>query len=113
MMNLMDIDGYRPVIQNDAESGMFRGEIIDLNGGADFYTTDVAGLRQEGHKSLQVFLDMCREDRVEPRRTYSGDLTVHVAPELHAEIIAAARGEGQTVEAWIEAALQRRLAEQL
>lgn len=112
MTNLMDIAGFRAVIQYDADIGMFRGEFIDLNGGADFYATDVAGLREEAQKSLQVFLDMCREDGVEPRRQYSGSLVVQVAPELHADITAAARGEGKSVTAWIETALQRQLMQQ-
>ena len=47
---------------------MFRGEFVDLNGGADFYATDPDGLRRQGALSLQVFLDMCREDDVQPRK---------------------------------------------
>jgi hypothetical protein len=62
MMNLMEINGYRAVVQYDPEIDMFRGEFIGLNGGADFYATDIDGLRKEGEISLKVFLDMCRED---------------------------------------------------
>jgi predicted HicB family RNase H-like nuclease len=46
---------------------MFRGEFIGLNGGADFYAKDIAGLRKEGALSLRVFLEMCGEDGVKPR----------------------------------------------
>lgn len=46
---------------------MFRGEFVGLNGGADFYARDVDGLKVEAKKSLEVFLEMCREDGVEPR----------------------------------------------
>lgn len=72
MMNIMEINGYRAIIQFDPETDMFRGEFIGLNGGADFYAKDVDGLRKEGEISLQVFLDMCREDGVEPRKEFSG-----------------------------------------
>ena len=48
---------------------MFRGEFVGLNGGADFYAQDIAGLRREGAASLRVFLDMCREDGVEGGRS--------------------------------------------
>ena len=65
--NAMDIDGCRAVIQYDPEIDMFRGEFIGLNGGADFYAKDIAGLRKEGALSLKVFLEMCREDGVKPR----------------------------------------------
>ena len=43
---------------------MFRGEFAGLNGGADFYATTVDGLKEEGRKSLKVFLEMCAEDGV-------------------------------------------------
>ena len=63
----MEIDGYRAGIEFDPDIDMFRGEFLDLNGGADFYAKDIDGLRREGAISLKVFLDMCREDGVEPR----------------------------------------------
>ena len=66
MRNTMEIEGYRAVIQFDPDIDLFRGEFVGLNGGADFYAPDVAGLRREGAASLEVFLDMCREDGVEP-----------------------------------------------
>jgi predicted HicB family RNase H-like nuclease len=61
-MNIMEINGYRAVIQYDPEIEMFRGEFIGLNDGADFYAKDVNNLRQEGEISLRVFLEMCREE---------------------------------------------------
>ena len=61
-MNIMEINGYRAVIQYAPEIEMFRGEFIGLNGGADFYAKDVDNLRQEGEISLRVFLEMCREE---------------------------------------------------
>jgi predicted HicB family RNase H-like nuclease len=72
MMNTMEINGYRAIIQYDPEIKMFRGEFTGINGGADFYARDIDGLRHEGETSLKVFMDMCREDGVEPKKEYSG-----------------------------------------
>ena len=63
----IEIGGYRAIVQYDPEVDMFRGEFIGLNGGADFCAKDIAGLRKEGALSLKVFLEMCREDGVNPR----------------------------------------------
>ena len=84
MRNTMEIDGYKAVIQFDPDIEMFRGEFVGINGGADFYARDVAGLRKEGAASLKVFLEMCEEDGVEPRRSYSGKLQLGISPELRA-----------------------------
>ena len=97
----MEIDGYRAVIEFDPDIDMFRGEFLDLNGGADFYAKDVAGLRREGAISLKVFLDMCREDDVEPRKRFSGKFNLRIPPTLHATIAVAAASEGKSLNQWV------------
>lgn len=104
-MNVMDINGYRAVVQYDPEIEMFRGEFIGLNGGADFYAKDIDGLRREAEISLKVFLDMCREDGVEPVKEYSGRFNLRVPPELHAEIATLATSAGKSLNQWITDAL--------
>ena len=101
MMNTITIDGYRAVIQYDPDIEMFRGEFVGINGGADFYAGDVPGLKREGAKSLQVFLDMCREDGVEPRRQFSGKFNLRLPPELHEEIAAVSAAEGTSINQWV------------
>lgn len=103
--NIMEIDGYHAVIQFDPEIDMFRGEFLDLNGGADFYARDVSGLKREGAASLKVFLEMCTEDGVEPRRHYSGRFNVRLQPELHASVSVAAAAEGKSLNQWVADAL--------
>ena len=66
MINQMTIDGVKAVITYDSDIDMFRGEFLGLDGGADFYAKDAEGLRREGATSLQIFLDACKEDGVEP-----------------------------------------------
>lgn len=97
----MDIDGYQAVIRFDPDINMFRGEFVDLNGGADFYAADVAGLKREGASSLRVFLDMCQEDGVRPRRRFSGKFNVRLPPELHRNVAAAAAADGKSLNQWI------------
>jgi predicted HicB family RNase H-like nuclease len=101
MMNTMEIDGYRAIIQYDPDIEMFRGEFIGLNGGADFYAKDIDNLRKEGKISLKVFLDMCREDGVQPRKEYSGKFNLRVSPKLHAEIAARAAAAGKSLNQWV------------
>ncbi|RLB70318.1 MAG: toxin-antitoxin system HicB family antitoxin, partial [Deltaproteobacteria bacterium] len=46
MMNLMQINGVNAVITYDPEIEMFRGEFVELNGGADFYAKDIESLKE-------------------------------------------------------------------
>ncbi len=106
MTNLMDIDGYRAVIQYDSEIAMLRGEFIELNGGADFYASDLTSLREEGRRSLKVFLQMCEEDHVASRREYAGEIEIPALLQLHAEIEALTRAHGMSLNSWLTAAVE-------
>ena len=101
MRNTMEIEGYRAVIEFDPDIEMFRGGFVGLNGGADFYARDIAGLRREGAASLRVFLDMCREDGVEPRRQFSGKFNVRISPDLHAAIVTVVATDGKSLNQWV------------
>jgi len=101
MMNMMEINNYRAMVQYDPEIEMFRGEFIGLNGGADFYASDIKGLKEEAKISLKVFLDMCEEDGVEPRKNYSGKFNIRISPELHADIVSVATSEGKSLNRWV------------
>lgn len=107
MKNAMTIDGYRAVIQFDPEIEMFRGEFVNLNGGADFYAADIEGLKREGAASLKEFLEVCAEEGIEPVKEFSGKFNVRVPPALHADLVVAATAEGKSLNQWVVEALGR------
>ena len=59
-MNVMTVDGFHATIEFDPDLDLFREEIFDLNGGADFYGKNPKDLRAEFKRSLQVFLEVCQ-----------------------------------------------------
>ena len=101
MMNMLEIDGYRAFVQFDPEIDMFRGEFVGLNGSADFYASDIARLKSEASMSLKVFLEMCKEDGVLPRKDYSGKFNVRIPSSLHADIAHTAISEGKSLNQWV------------
>ena len=109
MKNMIDINGYKAVIQYDSEIEMFRGEFVGLNGGADFYATDVEGLHKEGETSLKVFLEMCKEKGIDPHKHYSGKFNVRIPSHLHAAIAAQAAAEDKSLNQYITEALSQQL----
>lgn len=107
---MMTFDGYNAKIEYDAELDQFRGEILGLSGGADFYGKNPKELRAEFKKSLQVFLEVCREKGIEPRRNYSGKFNLRISPDLHARLAIVAQAEGKSINALAQEALQQRVA---
>ena len=107
MKNVMEINGVKAVIAFDPEINMFRGEFVGLNGGADFYSTDIDGLRREGETSLKVFLDMCAEEGVPPYRKTSGRLNLRLSQELYDKAATLANASGKSLNAWIADVIRR------
>lgn len=75
-----EIEAVPSLIRFDPDINLFRGALIDLNGGADCYAAHVESLRGEGETSLKVFRDMCLEGGVEPRRQFPGRFNLRVPP---------------------------------
>ena len=108
-MNMMTLDGYNAKIGYDADLDLFRGEILGLAGGADFYGKNPKELRAEFKKSLLVFLEVCREKGIEPRRNYSGKFNLRIPPDLHEKLAIVAQAEGKSINTVAQEALQQRV----
>jgi predicted HicB family RNase H-like nuclease len=109
-MNVMSVDGYRAKIEYDEELDLFRGEILGLNGGADFYGKNPKELRAEFKKSLQTFLAVCKEKGIEPKRQFSGKFNLRITPELHEQIAIVAQAKGKSINSLALEALQEHVA---
>lgn len=106
-MNIMIVEGRKAKIGYDPEIDMFRGEILGLNGGADFYGQTPDELRLEFKNSLKVFLDVCKEKGIDPYKEYSGKFNLRIPTDLHAEIASKAAAEGKSLNQWIVEALDQ------
>ena len=109
-MNLMNLGEYQAKIEYDADLDLFRGEILGLNGGADFYGKSPKELRAEFRKSLHIFLDVCKEKNIEPRRNYSGKFNLRIPVELHEKLAIVAEAEGKSLNTLAHEALLQRVA---
>jgi predicted HicB family RNase H-like nuclease len=109
-MSLMTLDGFHARIDYDEETDLFRGEILGLNGGADFYGSSPEELRKEFRASLDVFLEVCREKGIEPRRQYSGRFNLRISPELHQQLAMRAEATHKSLNAFAQEALERSVA---
>lgn len=112
MKNVMEFNGgYKAVITYDPEIEMFRGEFVGLNGGADFYAKDAEGLKREGKISLDVFLRMCEEDGVPPKKG-QGKFALRLDPETYYNASVAAAADGISLNQWIARAVQNAASDQ-
>ncbi|MFY9260149.1 MAG: type II toxin-antitoxin system HicB family antitoxin [Gallionella sp.] len=107
MKNMMIIDGQRAVIEYDPDIELFRGEFVGLNGSADFYAKDIAGLKQEGGISLKVFVQMCEAEGIALFKRGSGKFMLRLDPTLHQAATAASRAAGVSLNQWVANLIQQ------
>jgi len=107
MNNMLEIDGEKAVVAYDPELQMLRGEFTSLNGGADFYAQSVPELIEEGRQSLRIFLQMCAEKGVAPRRAFSGKFNVRLHPRDHEAAATAAAAAGKSMNEWIAGVIRQ------
>lgn len=105
-MNIMEMDGYKAKIEYDPELDQFRGEILGLNGSADFYGNTPASLRKEFKNSLKVFLEVCEEKGIDPIKNYSGKFNLRITSRLHREIAARATAADKSINEWVSEMLK-------
>lgn len=105
-MNIMKVDGYKAKIEYDPDLDLFRGEILGLNGGADFYGSNPKELRQEFKNSIEEFLAVCEEKGISPTKEYSGRFNLRVSPELHREIAIVTASQKKSINQWITDVLE-------
>ena len=109
-MNVMTVGDYHATIEFNPDLDMFRGEILGLNGGADFYGKNPKELRSEFKRSLDVFLEVCAEKGIEPKRHFSGKFNLRISPELHEKLAIAAQASGKSINALAQQTLAETFA---
>jgi predicted HicB family RNase H-like nuclease len=109
MNNILTIQNHRALVTYDPDTDMLRGEFLDLNGGADFYAEDIATLKSEGAQSLATFLQVCKEQGIDPVRHFSGRFNARISPELHARAVETAAACGISLNQLVERAIEHEI----
>ncbi len=113
MNNILEFNnGYKAVISYDPEIEMFRGEFVGLNGGADFYASDIAGLKQEGAISLSMFIEECKAHNMEPKKK-EGKFALRLEPDLYTHVVAFAKAKNMSINSFITESLKKQLADEI
>lgn len=87
----MKYKGYRAAIEYDPQLNTFYGLVLDLEDVLTFQGNSVAELQAAMVETIDEYLDYCARSGRVPDKSYSGRFVVRVAPELHRNLVQAAR----------------------
>ena len=80
---MIEYKGYIGAVEFDAEMDSFHGTVINTNDVITFYGSSVAELRGEMERSVEEYLEFCREQGRKPEEPFSGKLLIQASPEVH------------------------------
>ena len=108
---MMEYKGYIAAVEFDESVDRLHGRVVNSGSYpiATFEATDVEGIRGEFQRSIDEYIESCKEDGIEPRKPFSGKLNVRLGPDLHQRVARSAAESGLSLNRWIMQALEKSL----
>lgn len=108
-MNTMTYKGYLGSVAFSEKDNVFFGKIEGINGLVNFEGESVKELTDAFHEAVDDYLAYCKDEGIEPDKSYSGVLNVRLTPAIHRQIAILARQAGLTLNAYIKDALEEKV----
>ena len=109
---MMEYKGYLAEVTFDDEAQILHGEVVNTRDVITFQAETVADLKREFHKSVDVYLQFCREMGQEPEKPFSGKFVVRLSPGTHRKAYLAAKRAGKTLNTWVSEVLDEKLPDE-
>ena len=100
---------YVGVVEYDSEGKIFTGEVIGLRDVGTFEGRSAAEIERSFKKSIDLYLEMCKRDNVEPQKPFSGRFNLRLDPELHRQIAERAALEKTSLNEFVSHILEEAL----
>ena len=112
-MNTLKYKGFLgSVAFSEADNGFF-GKIEGIDGLVNFEGESVAELTNAFHEAVDDYLEYCKEEGIEPNKSYSGSFNVRLTPDLHSRIAYLAKQTGVSINSFIRTAVEKQIAAML
>jgi len=101
-MGLLKYKGYTGSVDYSEEDNCLYGKVLGMSKDTITYEgQDVNELRQDFEGAIDDYIAMCKAQGKKPRTPYSGNLNIHITPEIHSKIAMMAMQAGTTINAFI------------
>lgn len=112
-MNTLKYKGYIGSVAFSEKDNVFLGKIESIDGLVNFEGESVKELTDTFHEAVEDYLEYCKEEGIEPHKSYSGSLNIRISPEVHSKIAILARQAGVSINAFIKSSVEKQVATML
>lgn len=106
MNNTMEYKGYVGSVEFSQEDCLFFGKVLGIRSLISYEGATARELLEDFHGAIDDYLDLCAQEESEPERAYKGSFNVRISPELHRQCVINALSQDQSLNAYVERALQ-------
>jgi predicted HicB family RNase H-like nuclease len=99
---MLTYKGYVGKVEFDEEAEIFHGKVINIRDKITFCAECAKDLKKEFEKSVNIYLETCKERGREPEKPYSGKFVLRLPPEEHRKVSLAAQHANKSLNAWID-----------
>ena len=104
--NMLVYKGYRGTAEYDDNAETFYGTVINANVLISYRGTTVEDLKASFRDVVDTYLDDCRENGIEPEKTYTGRLTLRLTPRTHERVAMKAAMRHESLNQYVEEVLE-------
>ncbi len=112
-MNTLKYKDFIGSVAFSEADGVFFGKIEGIDGLVNFEGESVTELTEAFHEAVDDYLAYCKEEGIEPHKSYSGSLNVRLTPDIHSRIALLAKQMGVSINAFIRNAVEKQIAAML
>ncbi len=110
MNNLLEYKGYSGTVEYSSEDNILFGKVIGIKSLVSYEGQSVDELRADFEGAVDEYLESCREQNIEPEKTYKGSLNVRISPEAHRKAVLIAFSENISLNQFIENSVNEKIA---
>ncbi|WP_300503501.1 type II toxin-antitoxin system HicB family antitoxin [uncultured Duncaniella sp.] len=112
-MNTLKYKGFIGSVAFSESDGVFFGKIEGIDGLVNFEGESVSELTDAFHEAVEDYLEFCKDEGIEPHKSYSGSLNVRLTPDIHSRVAMLAKQTGISINAFIRSAVEKQIAAML
>ena len=107
---MLNYKGFIGSVAFSEEDNVFFGKIEGIDGLVNFEGSSVEELKEAFHEAVDDYVAYCKEEGINPQKSYSGMLNIKIAPDTHRQIAILAHKAGVSINAFVNQALNREVA---
>lgn len=83
MKDMMNYKNYYGSVHYNDDDQVFHGKVEFIRALINYEGEDVKGLKKAFEDAVDDYLEMCKEDGIEPEKPFKGSFNVRTGSELH------------------------------